>query len=193
MFKNIGGGTFDAAIVSISSLGMYDVRATSGDTWLGGLNFTNFLVDFCVNHLKGDFFDITANQADMIRLFNVCENAKKLLSTQEQIKISIDWLGDDSYEIPLSRQCFEESIAESVQKTLVCIDCMLKEARIVKENIHDIVLVGGSSRIPIIRSTLKEFFGRNVNTSIDPIQSGKFQLQPHLPIDFMGKETKFRA
>lgn len=170
----VGGGTFDTSIVSITALGMYDVRATNGDTRLGGINFTNRLVDFCIEDLKCDCMNIITDQEIMQRLLLACENAKKELSILDETEVVL-CIGNDTYKVIITRECFEHLIKDYIEKTMACVDSMLKDARIEKDKIHDIVLVGGSTLMPIVKSTLKDFFGKDVNTSIDPLQSGNLR------------------
>lgn len=158
--------------MSISSIGMYEVRASNGDTQLGGVNFTNNLYDFCVEELKKYDFDVS-NMEDGTSLYVACEEAKRELSTLYETDIKINWSGHN-LNVKITRQQFEALIQEYVTKSLDIIDYMLKDANIEKDKIDDIVLVGGSTHIPVFKSTLKEFFKKDPNVSIDPISSGKF-------------------
>lgn len=155
---------------------MYDVRATSGDSQLGGVNFSYRLLKFCVDHLKGDLLDVTSSQDMMRRLLLACENVKKELSNVEETEVKVDWVEGELYQIPITRKRYEELIADYISKTMKCVECMLTDAGMKKDQIHDIVLVGGSTHMPIVHSKLKNFFGKDVNTSIDPIESGNFNL-----------------
>lgn len=169
-FQFTGGGTYDTAIVSISSIGMYEVRASNGDTQLGGANFTNSLYDFCVEELKKDGFDATKME-DGTLLYMACENAKKELSTLVETDIPINWSGYN-LNIKITRQQLESLIREYVTKSLDIVDYMLKDIDIEKDKIDDIVLVGGSTHMPVFKSALKEFFGKDPIQPIDPIYSG---------------------
>lgn len=173
LFQFTGGGTYDTAIVSISSIGMYEVRASNGDTQLGGANFTNCLYDFCVEELKKDGTEV--HMEDGMLLYMACEEAKKELSTNVETDIKVT-CGPTIINIKITRSTLETLIREYVEKSLEIIDYMLKDANIEKDKIDDIVLVGGSTHMPIFKSALKEFFSFKIDPiqSIDPIYSGKF-------------------
>lgn len=151
---------------------MYEVRASNGDTQLGGVNFTNNLYDFCVEELKKDGFDVSKME-DGTRLYVACEEAKKGLSTLYETDIKINWSGHN-LNVKITRQQLETLIQEYVSKSLDIIDYMLKDVNIEKDKIDDVVLVGGSTHMPVFKSSLKEFFKKDPIESIDPIFSGKF-------------------
>lgn len=159
------------AIISISTYGMFDVRSTNGIVQLGGANFDICLFDFCVDHLKKDNLDIRSSKESIKLLLNECERAKKILSSAQETTIVVNWFKDEMYEIPIKRTDFEEMIDHLVAKTMVCVKRALDDANLKKENIDDIVLVGGTTFIPKVRASLAELLGKDVNTSINPMAS----------------------
>ncbi|XP_072281529.1 heat shock cognate 71 kDa protein-like isoform X2 [Pyxicephalus adspersus] len=167
---DLGGGTFDVSILTIED-GIFEVKSTAGDTHLGGEDFDNRMV----NHFVGEFKrkhkkDITENKRAIRRLRTACERAKRTLSSSTQASIEIDSLfeGIDFYT-SLTRARFEELNADLFRGTLEPVEKALRDAKLDKAQIHDIVLVGGSTRIPKIQKLLQDFFnGRELNKSINP-------------------------
>ncbi|XP_073511905.1 heat shock cognate 71 kDa protein-like [Phyllobates terribilis] len=167
---DLGGGTFDVSILTIED-GIFEVKSTAGDTHLGGEDFDNRMV----NHFVGEFKrkhkkDITENKRAIRRLRTACERAKRTLSSSTQASIEIDSLfeGIDFYT-SLTRARFEELNADLFRGTLEPVEKSLRDAKLDKAQIHDIVLVGGSTRIPKIQKLLQDFFnGRELNKSINP-------------------------
>ncbi|XP_063798576.1 heat shock cognate 71 kDa protein-like [Pseudophryne corroboree] len=167
---DLGGGTFDVSILTIED-GIFEVKSTAGDTHLGGEDFDNRMV----NHFVGEFKrkhkkDITENKRAIRRLRTACERAKRTLSSSTQASIEIDSLyeGIDFYT-SLTRARFEELNADLFRGTLEPVEKSLRDAKMDKAQIHDIVLVGGSTRIPKIQKLLQDFFnGRELNKSINP-------------------------
>ncbi|XP_075695129.1 heat shock cognate 71 kDa protein-like [Rhinoderma darwinii] len=167
---DLGGGTFDVSILTIED-GIFEVKSTAGDTHLGGEDFDNRMV----NHFVGEFKrkhkkDITENKRAIRRLRTACERAKRTLSSSTQASIEIDSLfeGIDFYT-SLTRARFEELNVDLFRGTLEPVEKALRDAKLDKAQIHDIVLVGGSTRIPKIQKLLQDFFnGRELNKSINP-------------------------
>ncbi|KAM4703430.1 heat shock cognate 71 kDa protein-like [Rhinophrynus dorsalis] len=167
---DLGGGTFDVSILTIED-GIFEVKSTAGDTHLGGEDFDNRMV----NHFVGEFKrkhkkDITENKRAIRRLRTACERAKRTLSSSTQASIEIDSLyeGIDFYT-SLTRARFEELNADLFRGTLEPVEKALRDAKLDKAQINDIVLVGGSTRIPKIQKLLQDFFnGRELNKSINP-------------------------
>ena len=146
---DLGGGTFDVSLLSIED-GIFDVKATAGDTHLGGEDFDHRLV----NHFVAEFKrknkkDISGNQRSMRRLRTACERAKRTLSSSTQTSIEIDSLfeGIDFYT-SITRARFEELCQDLFRATMDPVEKVLRDAKIDKSQIDDIVLVGGSTRIP---------------------------------------------
>merc|ERR1712165_420466 len=167
---DLGGGTFDVSILSIDD-GIFEVKATAGDTHLGGEDFDNRMVDhFTKEFLRKHKKDLTKNKRALRRLRTACERAKRTLSTSAQASVEIDSLfeGVDFYT-SLTRARFEELCADLFRGTLEPVEKALRDAKMDKSSIDDIVLVGGSTRIPKIQKLLSDFFnGKELNKSINP-------------------------
>ncbi|XP_041424289.1 heat shock protein family A (Hsp70) member 8 L homeolog isoform X1 [Xenopus laevis] len=167
---DLGGGTFDVSILTIED-GIFEVKSTAGDTHLGGEDFDNrmvnhFVAEFKRKHKK----DIIDNKRAVRRLRTACERAKRTLSSSTQASIEIDSLyeGIDFYT-SITRARFEELNADLFRGTLDPVEKSLRDAKLDKSQIHDIVLVGGSTRIPKIQKLLQDFFnGKELNKSINP-------------------------
>jgi len=167
---DLGGGTFDVSILSIDD-GIFEVKATAGDTHLGGEDFDNRLVDHFMQEFKRKYKkDISNNKRSLRRLRTACERAKRTLSSSSQANIEIDSLfeGVDFYT-SITRARFEELCSELFRNTLSPVEKSLRDAKMDKGQIHEIVLVGGSTRIPKVQKLLQDFFnGKELNKSINP-------------------------
>ncbi|XP_054591669.2 heat shock 70 kDa protein 1-like [Nothobranchius furzeri] len=167
---DLGGGTFDVSILTIDD-GIFEVKATAGDTHLGGEDFDNRMVNHFVEEFKRKHKkDISHNKRALRRLRTACERAKRTLSSSSQASIEIDSLfeGIDFYT-SITRARFEELCSDLFRGTLEPVEKALKDAKMDKGQIHDVVLVGGSTRIPKIQKLLQDFFnGRELNKSINP-------------------------
>jgi len=167
---DLGGGTFDVSLLTIEE-GIFEVKATAGDTHLGGEDFDNRLV----NHFVQDFKrknkkDLSTNPRALRRLRTACERAKRTLSSATQTTIEIDSLyeGIDFMSV-LTRARFEELCGDLFRNTLEPVEKVLRDSKIDKGNVHEIVLVGGSTRIPRIVKLVSDFFnGKEPNKSINP-------------------------
>lgn len=167
---DLGGGTFDVSCLTIED-GIFEVKSTAGDTHLGGEDFDNRMVNHFVQEFKRKHKkDITQNKRALRRLRTACERAKRTLSSSTQASIEIDSLfeGIDFYST-ITRARFEELNADLFRSTLEPVEKALRDAKMDKSQIHDIVLVGGSTRIPKIQKLLQDFFnGKDLNKSINP-------------------------
>ena len=167
---DLGGGTFDVSILSIEE-GIFEVKSTAGDTHLGGEDFDNKVVDHFVEEFKRKYKkDLTTNKRALRRLRTACERAKRTLSSSTQSSIEIDSLfeGIDFYTT-LTRAKFESLNAKYFEDTLKPVEKALRDAGLSKPQIHEVVLVGGSTRIPKIQDHLSKFFdNRELNKSINP-------------------------
>ena len=167
---DLGGGTFDVSILSIED-GIFEVKATAGDTHLGGEDFDNRMVDHFVKEFQRKHKkDLTANKRALRRLRTACERAKRTLSASAQASIEIDSLyeGIDFYTT-ITRARFEELCTDLFRGTLEPVEKALRDSKMDKSSIHEIVLVGGSTRIPKIQKLLQDFFnGKELNKSINP-------------------------
>jgi heat shock protein 1/8 len=167
---DLGGGTFDVSLLSIEE-GIFEVKATNGDTHLGGEDFDNKLVDFCMNDFKKKTgIDISANPRSLRRLRTQCEKAKRILSSAHQAPIECETLADgEDYNTNISRAKFEELCMDLFRKCMPPVEMVLKDASCGKGQVHEVVLVGGSTRIPKVQSMLSDFFnGKVLNKSINP-------------------------
>merc|ERR1711863_253192 len=167
---DLGGGTFDVSILTIED-GIFEVKATAGDTHLGGEDFDNRMVDHFIKEFKRKHKkDIKGNKRALRRLRTACERAKRTLSASAQANIEIDSLfeGIDFYT-SITRARFEELCSDLFRGTLEPVEKSLRDAKMDKSAIHDIVLVGGSTRIPKIQKLISDFFnGKDLNKSINP-------------------------
>merc|ERR1711937_604044 len=155
---DLGGGTFDVSLLSIED-GIFEVKATNGHTHLGGEDFDNNLVDFCMNEFKKKSkIDISGNMRALRRLRTQCEKAKRTLSAAHQTTIECETLdqGED-FSFTLSRAKFEELCQADFQKCMPPVENVLKDSGVAKGKIDEIVLVGGSTRIPKIQAMLSDF------------------------------------
>ncbi|XP_077307376.1 heat shock 70 kDa protein-like [Lithobates pipiens] len=167
---DLGGGTFDVSILTIDE-GVFEVKATAGDTHLGGEDFDNRMVNHFVEEFKRKHKkDISQNKRALRRLRTACERAKHTLSSSTQASIEIDSLyeGIDFYT-SITRARFEELCSDLFRGTLDPVEKALRDAKLDKSQINDIVLVGGSTRIPKVQKLLQDFFnGKELNKSINP-------------------------
>lgn len=168
---DLGGGTFDVSVLTIDEGSLFEVRATAGDTHLGGEDFDNRLVNHFADEFKRKFKkDVRGNPRALRRLRTAAERAKRTLSSSTEASIEIDALVDgiDFYS-KVSRARFEELCADLFRSTLHPVEKALTDAKLDKGSIHDVVLVGGSTRIPKIQSLLQNYFcGKQLNLSINP-------------------------
>ena len=167
---DLGGGTFDVSILTIED-GIFEVKATAGDTHLGGEDFDNRMVDHFIKEFQRKHKkDITPNKRAVRRLRTACERAKRTLSASAQANIEIDSLfeGVDFYT-SITRARFEELCSDLFKGTLDPVEKAMRDSKLDKSSIHEIVLVGGSTRIPKIQKLLQDFFnGKELNKSINP-------------------------
>ncbi|XP_073008603.1 heat shock 70 kDa protein-like [Typha latifolia] len=167
---DLGGGTFDVSLLTIEE-GIFEVKATAGDTHLGGEDFDNRLV----NHFVSEFRrknkkDISGNARALRRLRTSCERAKRALSSTTQTTIEVDSLceGIDFYAT-ITRARFEELCMDLFVKCIEPVEKCLRDAKIDKGQVHDVVLVGGSTRIPKVQQLLQDLFnGKELCKSINP-------------------------
>ena len=167
---DLGGGTLSITVMTIED-GIFEVKSTNGDTYLGGEDFDNRMVNFFVKEFKRQHKkDLSLNKKSLCCLKTACERAKCTLSSQTQANIEIDALfeGIDFYTT-ITRARFEELNSDLFRGTMEPVEKALRDAKFDKGQIHDIVLVGGSTRIPKIQKLLQDFFnGKELNKSINP-------------------------
>merc|ERR1740130_2121170 len=157
---DLGGGTFDVSLLTIDD-GIFEVKAIAGDTHLGGEDFDNRLVDFCMQDFKrkNRGKDLAGEQRALRRLRTQCERAKRTLSSSTQATIEIDSLFDGiDYSCSLSRARFEELNMDYFRNSMGPVEKCMRDSGIDKRNVHEVVLVGGSTRIPKVQAMIQEFF-----------------------------------
>ncbi|XP_046411389.1 heat shock 70 kDa protein cognate 4-like [Neodiprion fabricii] len=167
---DLGGGTFDVSILTIED-GIFEVKSTAGDTHLGGEDFDSRLVTHFVQEFKRKYKkDLSTNKRATRRLRTACERAKRTLSSSTQANLEIDSLFDGvDFYTSVTRARFEELCQDLFKSTLEPVEKSLRDAKMDKANIDDIVLVGGSTRIPRVQKLLQDFFnGKELNKSINP-------------------------
>merc|ERR1719461_1392405 len=167
---DLGGGTFDVSLLTIDE-GIFQVLATAGDTHLGGEDFDNRLVEFCIQDFKKkNKLDIRESARSMRRLRTQCEQAKRSLSGANRVTIEVDSLYEGiDYHCVISRPKFEKLCADDFHRCMAPVSKVLQDAKMSKNDIHEVVLVGGSTRIPKIQELLSKFFnGKELNKSIHP-------------------------
>jgi heat shock protein 1/8 len=164
-----GGGTTDLSILNIDG-GVFEVKATAGDTFLGGEDFDNRLVEFFLKEFEKKYKKQIDSQKAMRRLRTACERAKKTLSSANQASIELDALYDgiDFYS-SISRARFEEICSDLFKRCFIFVEQVLLDAKMSKSDIDEIILVGGSTRIPKVQKMLSDYFnGKELNKSINP-------------------------
>ena len=167
---DLGGGTFDVSLLSIED-GFFEVLATAGDTHLGGEDFDYRVIShFTKLYNKKHSTDITKNLKTMGKLKREVEKAKRTLSSQMSVRIEIEAFHDgEDFSETLTRAKFEELNIDLFKRTLKPVEQVLKDANVKKTDVRDIVLVGGSTRIPKVKALLEEFFnGKQASQSINP-------------------------
>lgn len=168
---DLGGGTFDVSILTIDQGSLFEVRATAGDTHLGGEDFDSRLVNYFCEEFKRKYKrDVKTNPRSLRRLRTSAERAKRTLSSSTEAGIEIDALMDGiDFYTKISRARFEELCSDLFRHTMEPVEKALRDAKMDKNVIHDVVMVGGSTRIPKVQALLQNFFnGKKLNLSINP-------------------------
>lgn len=165
-----GGGTFDVSVLTIDN-SIFEVKATAGDTHLGGEDFDTLLVEYFMDEFKKKYKkDIAGNKRALRRLRTACESAKRTLSSATVANLEVDSLFDGiDFTSTITRAKFENLCDTIFRKTMQPVEQVLRDSKIAKSDIHEIVLVGGSTRIPKIQQLLSEFFnGKELCKTINP-------------------------
>uniref|UniRef100_A0A6A7GBK7 Heat shock protein 70 n=1 Tax=Hirondellea gigas TaxID=1518452 RepID=A0A6A7GBK7_9CRUS len=174
---DLGGGTFDVSILTIED-GIFEVKSTAGDTHLGGEDFDNRLVDHCLQDFKrkNKGVDMSKNPRSLRRLRTQCERAKRALSSSTQASIEIDSLYDGiDYVTTITRARFEELCIDMFRRCMVPVEKCLKDSGLDKKSVDEVVLVGGSTRIPKVQQLITEFFnGKEPCKNINPDEAVAF-------------------
>lgn len=170
---DLGGGTFDISILELGD-GVFEVKSTNGDTHLGGDDFDQVIIDFLADDFKNkEGIDLKDDPTALQRLKEAAEKAKIELSTAAKTTINLPFItagssGPKHYNLDLTRADLEKLINNLVEKTLVPCEKAIKDAGIKKSDIDEIVLVGGMTRMPIVQSKVKEFFGKEPHKGVNP-------------------------
>ena len=186
-----GGGTHDLSVLSLDD-GVFEVKSTAGDTHLGGEDFDNTLVSYCADEFKKKSkIDVSGNPRALRRLRTVCERAKRTLSSATQATIEVDSLFEGvDFQTTLTRAKFESLCEAFFKRTIAPLDGLLRDAKMDKGQIDEIIMVGGSSRIPKIRQLLSDYFGgKKLNDSVNPDEAVAYgaTVQAHI---LMGGSAK---
>ncbi|KAF0981782.1 hypothetical protein FDP41_012439 [Naegleria fowleri] len=188
---DLGGGTFDVSILNIEE-GVFEVKATAGDTHLGGEDFDNRMVEYCCQEFKRKYKkDIHDNPRALRRLRTACERAKRNLSSAANATVSVDSIMDGiDLDIPMTRAKFEQLNMDLFKHCFEPVRKVLQDSGLDKSQIDDVVLVGGSTRIPKVQDMLKEFFnGKELCKSINPDEAVAYGAAVQAGV-LTGKETR---
>ncbi|MDB9524547.1 molecular chaperone DnaK [Oscillatoria sp. CS-180] len=170
---DLGGGTFDVSILEVGD-GVFEVLATSGDTHLGGDDFDKKIVDYLAEEFqRNEGIDLRKDKQALQRLTEAAEKAKIELSSTGQSEINLPFItatqdGPKHLEMTLTRAKFEELVADLIDRCRIPVEQALKDAKLNKENIDEVVLVGGSTRIPAVQEVVKKILGKAPNQTVNP-------------------------
>ena len=173
MIYDLGGGTFDVSILDIGD-GVFEVLATNGNTHLGGDDFDQAIIDYLVSEFKkSDGIDLSKDKMAMQRLKEAAEKAKIELSGMQQTQINLPFITADSsgpkhLDISLTRAKFEELISKFVEETRVPVEQAMKDAGVTADDIHKVLLVGGSTRVPCVQEMVKRITGKDADKGVNP-------------------------
>ncbi len=170
---DLGGGTFDVTILETGD-GVVEVLATGGDAFLGGDDFDNRIIDYVAGEFKKEHgIDLKQDMMALQRLKEAAENAKKELSSATETEINLPFITADAtgpkhLVMKLTRAKFESLIEDLVDKTIETIKEVLKDSGLSKDDIKEVVMVGGSTRVPLVQQKVKDFFGKELDKSVNP-------------------------
>jgi molecular chaperone DnaK len=165
---DLGGGTFDISILKLHD-GIFEVIATNGDTHLGGDDIDNLLITIALDDIQGDLkLDVRRNGEAVARIRKAVIEAKIALSSEPSVKLDVELPGGQHYQREITRDAFEQLIEPVVQRTVAPTKQALKDASLKPEQIDEVVLVGGSTRIPKVRQLVEDLFGRTSHTDLNP-------------------------
>lgn len=170
---DLGGGTFDVSVLELGD-GVFEVKSTNGDTHLGGDDFDLLIINHLIDEFKKDQgIDLKADKAAMQRLKEAAEKAKIELSTTNETSVNIPFITADAegpkhLDMTLTRAEFEKLVLEEVEKTLKPCEAALKDAKVKKEDINEVILVGGMTRMPLVQKKVEEFFGKKPLQGVNP-------------------------
>lgn len=170
---DLGGGTFDISILELAD-GLFEVKSTNGDTHLGGDDFDHAVIDWLISEFKKEQgIDLNNDKMALQRLKEAAEKAKKELSSSLQTDINLPYLTADAsgpkhLDVSLTRSKFEELIRDLVEKTRIPCEKAMQDAGLTLNDIDEVILVGGSTRIPLVQETVKNVFNKEPNKSVNP-------------------------
>lgn len=170
---DLGGGTFDISVLDISD-GVVEVLSTNGNTHLGGDNVDEILIDYVLEQFKEETgLDVSEDKMVLQRVRDAAEKAKIELSSTQQTEFNLPFLTADAtgpkhLQITISRSKFEQLIEDFVASTLIPVKKAMKDAGLKKSEINEVLLVGGSTRIPAVQAAVEKFFGKETNSSVNP-------------------------
>lgn len=170
---DLGGGTFDVSILEVGD-GVFEVKSTNGNTHLGGDNFDKRVVDWLADEFKKDYgIDLRKDKQSLQRLTEAAEKAKVELSSMSETQISLPFITADAdgpkhLDMKLTRAKFENLIHDLVEELRVPVENALKDARLTKQDIEEVILVGGSTRVPAVQKMVKDLTGKELNMGVNP-------------------------
>ncbi len=170
---DLGGGTFDVTALETGD-GVVEVLATGGDAFLGGDDFDNRIIDYVTSEFKAEHgIDLKEDVMALQRIKDAAENAKKELSSATETEINLPFITADAsgpkhLVIKITRAKFESLIADLVDKTIDTIEAVLKDAGMTKNDVKEVVMVGGSTRVPLVQEKVKAYFNKELNKSVNP-------------------------
>ena len=170
---DLGGGTFDVSILEVGD-GVFEVKSTNGNTHLGGDNFDKRIVDWLADEFKKDYgIDLRKDKQSLQRLTEAAEKAKVELSSMTETQISLPFITADAdgpkhLDMKLTRAKFENLIHDLVEELRVPVENALKDARLTKQDIEEVILVGGSTRVPAVQKLVKDLTGKEPNMGVNP-------------------------
>ncbi|KAH0794004.1 molecular chaperone DnaK [Histomonas meleagridis] len=171
---DLGGGTFDISILEISKDGIFEVKATNGDTFLGGEDFDSVLMNYVISEFKkAEGVDLLKDSMAMQRVREAVEKAKCELSTMLKTEINLPYItvtaaGPKHLQMSITRQKFEDLSADLIKRTIAPCTACLKDAGITKNDINEVIMVGGMTRMPKVISSVQEFFGKDPFRGVNP-------------------------
>ena len=170
---DLGGGTFDVTALETGD-GVVEVMATGGDAFLGGDDFDNRIIDFVAEEFKKDTgIDVKADVMALQRVKDAAETAKKELSSATETEINLPFITADAsgpkhLVTKITRAKFESLVGDLVASTIKTVESVLKDAGLSKSDINEVVMVGGSTRVPLVQEEMKKFFAKELNKSVNP-------------------------
>jgi molecular chaperone DnaK len=170
---DLGGGTFDISILEVGD-GVFEVKSTAGDTHLGGNDFDNALIDHLTDEFKKEHgIDLKKDKQALQRLRDAAEKAKIELSSKQETEISVPFITADAsgpkhLQLKLNRSKLEQLVEGLVERTFKSVDKAIKDAKVDKKDINEVILVGGQTRMPMVQEQVKTYFGKDPHKGVNP-------------------------